>query len=169
MSSEGNQMKYSIKLFLLLALAASGCAYSYAGKEGKVQKDPIVRQDTAVVSLVKDKERPKPKPSTNICGTDTFLIHFHNATTSITKTIDCIDRVVLKVDQQAATQAEYRHKITAGLPHDQWFIEVDPKGLTQGVLNNDQLLKISRQFEIDFFGKDSQRNLLIYIFLSDLG
>lgn len=161
-------MKYL--LVLGLAVTQFACAYNYAGKEGKVRTEPKKDQNTQVVTLDKDKEdAAPPKTDDSPCGVKQFPVHFYNATTSMTRTVDCVERTVVNVDRAPMGESIYNNQKTSGLPEDRWYIEVDPKGLRAAFLNNQQLLKLSREFNIEFHGRDADRGLLIYIFLEDLG
>ncbi len=161
-----------MKYLLVFVLAATqfACAYNYAGKEGKVRTEPKKDQNPQVVTLDKDKDQqPPPAADDSPCGIKQFAVHFYNSTTSMTRTVDCAKRTVVSVDRAPMGESIYNSQKMSGLPEDRWYIEVDPKGLRAAFLNNQQLLKLSREFNIEFHGRDSDRGLLIYIFLEDLG
>jgi hypothetical protein len=166
---------------LILCLLLTGCAYGYAGQEAKTRTDPRDQPKKSNVRVVevseKEKEAsddetageaPPPAEDTSPCGVDTFDIYYFTGSTQVTKTIDCIERKVTNVNRTPMGETTYVDAKAAGLPEGSWYILVDPKAIRANYLNNDHLLKLSREFEIEYFGRDASRDLLVYLFKEEL-
>ena len=159
------------RLLLIAAILFSGCAYGYAGKEAKRRSEreykPTVRVITVKEEPEEPKEKPKPvepDPNASPCGRPTFDIYFYSASRQAKKTVDCARRAVVDVKEgefDGTTQAEAR---AANLPEGSWYLLVDPKGARPAYLNNAQLLRLSREFSIEYYGRDVRRDLLVYLY-----
>lgn len=162
---------------LLVAFAFSGCAYGYAGKEGKRRSEREYKPRVKVVTIKEspDDEDPKPdedkpdkpdKPDavTSPCGTPTFEIFYYSGSTQVTKTVDCLRRSIVDVKRTPIGESAYSEAQSAGLPEGSWYLLVDPKGGRGDFLNNAQLLKLSREFSIEYYGHDTSRDLLVYLY-----
>lgn len=160
-------------ILYILAFALSGCAYSYAGQDGKSRDESSKKQDVKIVE-VKPAENPQetePEPVTNLdpdskCGIARFSIHFIEETATREKVIDCETKAVVETKQPGP--ANYEQAVASNLPTKTWYFLVDPHGAGATELNNDHLIKLSRQFEIEFFGRHQTKNLLIYTFLEKI-
>lgn len=171
-------------LLLTAALLLSGCAYGYAGQEGQRREEPEQKTNTRVVEV---REGPDPneeqeeeggdqdatafEESTQAespCGVRVFDIFHYSGSTQVKKTVDCLDRAITDVQRTPMKEASYVDARAAGLPEDTWYILVDPKGVRADYLNNAQLLRLSRQFEIEYFGRDASRDLLVYLYQDDV-
>lgn len=152
----------------------SGCAYGYAGKEGKRPAEREYEPSVKVVTVkddpgdeaADDTEPPQPPPAEpeSPCGTPTFEIFYYSGTTQVIKTIDCIKRTIVDVQRTPIAQDAYSRAQADGLPEESWYLLVDPRGTRAGVLSNAQLLKLSRVFAIDYYGRDTGRDLLVYLY-----
>lgn len=178
----------AIRLLMSFALATgvgvASCAWGYAGKpteksaETKEKDDPnVVEVDEQEGSSADEQtsEKADQKDGRNSdageespCGVEDFEVHYFDASTRVTKKIDCVEREVLSVNRSPISRKQLRTAKDAGLPEDTWYLLVDPKGLRAKFLTNDQLIKISREFDIQFLGRDEQRNLLIYEYRGNL-
>ena len=164
--------------FLVLLVALSGCAYGYAGQEAKTRTEKEVKPSVKVVEVKEDPddeggdtdetETTEPAEPESPCGTRTFDIFYYTSSTRVTKTLDCVERSVANVERTPMGETTYIDAQAAGLPEGSWYLLVDPKGVRANYLNNDQLLRISREFEIEYFGRDSERGLLVYLFQEEI-
>lgn len=156
----------------LAVLALSGCAYGYAGQKGRDRVEPTEETNVAVVEVKKTDapeedeaaEAEAPPTPESPCGVDTFDIHFYSDGAQVTKTIDCVSRKIVNVSRTPMAQSHYMKARAAGLPEAAWYILVDPKGTRGDTLNNTALLKLSLVFEIDYFGRDANSELLVYLY-----
>lgn len=157
-------------VFLLLS---SSCAYGYAGKEAKKRSEreykPTVKVTVREAEEDPDEKEPdepppEPKKPESPCGTPTFQIFYYTGSTQVVKTVDCKQRSVVDIAQTEIPSATYENQQSAGLPEASWYLLVDPKGQRADVLNNSQLLKLSREFSIEYYGRDTARDLLVYLY-----
>lgn len=171
-----------LRLIVIAAFVLTpACAYNYAGSEGKVQKDPRPRQSVEVVKLKEaeeskepDKDQPPddaPAPTTTAdadspCGVEHFTVFEFSSTREVQTVVDCESKRVVSRDESRIAGTPFARRRARGLPKDQAYILVDPYGKTDGILTNDHLLKLSREFEIEFYTK-TQDGLLIYLFHED--
>ncbi len=152
-----------------LILFLSGCAYNYAGNEGKVRKEPVERTQTEVVELKQtstpaDEAREALEPeSTSKCGIEVFTTYYYDATTQVERQVRCDDKTVVEVKRKPLGESLYTDRKKLGYPEETWFILVDPRGVKAAHLNNDHLLKLSREFRIEFHGRAAD-GLLVYLF-----
>lgn len=159
-----------------MAFALSACAYNYAGKEGKTRTEARkTQQDTAVVTLetqpepaVVVEEPPKNEPASP-CIVKTFDLYYFDASTQITRTLDCTTRQIVNVSRTPIGETTYQERREGGLPESKWYFMVDPSGTRGNYPNNDVLLKLSQMFKIEFYGREASKNLLVYVFLEDIG
>jgi hypothetical protein len=179
-------------LFLAALILPAGCAYNYAGQEGEEQQQREVTEDPNVVQIddgeqsdgsddpdgdeesteaegdpAESAESTSGEPNSG-CGVEVFEIHYYDASTQITKKIDCQGREVVSVNRSPISQSKRQAADSSGLPEETWYLLVDPKGIRAKFLTNDQLITISREFDIQFLGRDQKRNLLIYEYRGDL-
>lgn len=160
----------------LFAVTAS-CAYGYAGSEGKKRStEKHVNQSVKVVEVKEqdeeadgeeEPERDAPTETTEAaspCGVETITLFYYTSSIRKTKSLDCASRTTANVEETAIASSAFDEARKAGLPEGSWYLLVDPKGARPDFLNNDQLLKISRRFTIEYFGRDSARDLLVYTF-----
>ena len=158
---------------LILIVALSSCAYGYAGKEAKRRSEREYKPTVKVTINENDKkeeqqDEPEPaKQPESPCGTPTFAIHFYSGSTEVTKTVDCTRRSVVDVKRSEIASGAYADHQAAGLPEESWYLLVDPKSTRDGYLNNAQLLKLSREFAIEYYGRDTSRDLLVYLYQQD--
>lgn len=166
-------------LLLFSLLTTMSCAYGYAGQEAKTRTDPRdeTKTNTRVVTMKEkddgdekkpDDDPPEPEKNTSPCGIPSFEIYYFTGSTKVTKTIDCAERAVSDIQRTPMGETTYVDAKAAGLPEGTWYILVDPKGIRANYLNNDHLLKLSREFEIEYFGRDASRDLLVYLFKEEL-
>lgn len=163
----------TLAYLLACGVLLSGCGYGYAGQEGNRRSQREYKQSTRVITVreqppepVKPEPEPEPEPESP-CGTPTFDIFFYQASNQVKKTVDCERRAVVDTQQTPLAQASYASAREAGLPESTWYLLVDPKGQADGVLTNAQLLKLSREFAIEYYGKESSRDLLVYLYQQD--
>ncbi len=155
---------------LLFTIATSGCAYGYAGKEAKRRSEREYKSNVKVVTIKEapdepdEPDPPKPTEPESACGRPTFEIFFYTSTSQLTKTVDCDKRTVVDTQNTTIHEAAYAEAQSAGLPEAVWYLLVDPKGARPNYLNNAQLLKLSRGFSIDYYGRDAARDLLVYLY-----
>lgn len=151
---------------LLVMFVLSGCAWGYAGKE-KVQSSPPPEPESNVeiVKVVKKPEKAEePAPPTSPCGVDSFQIFRFNTEQITNKTIDCNAKSV--TDTSSASLAQPASSmVSAGYPQDRWYFVVDPKGEETAAINNTVLLKLSQEYDVEFYGRDASTGLLVYLFL----
>ena len=171
--------------------SGSGCAWGYAGQEGEKEKTNNVKGDPNLVEVddeddeededdeaserqsdaVDSEDGDDPTAEADAqspCGIRTFEVHYFDSSTQVTKQIDCTQREVVSVNRSPIGQQKLRSAEHAGLPESTWYLLVDPKGVRSKFLTNDQLIKISQEFKIQFLGRDEKRNLLIYEYRGDL-
>lgn len=164
---------------MLAAVYTSACAWGHAN-QSEENRRPDDRNAESAVTRAKpgadDGERPGPatpaRPESRDepidCTVETFAVHYYDEDERVTKQISCEDREVLGV-QRAALGAEQRRVAReAGLPGETWYLLVDPEGAHPDVLDRRELLEISREFDVQFIGRDAERGLLIYEYQGDL-
>jgi hypothetical protein len=163
---------------IFICIVATGCAYGYAGQEGKnraKRPDPknvrVVEVDDREGSTTPDNEADEPipvepEPESSPCGVETFVVEQFSPEGALRKTIDCRTRSLADVERVPLSDNAYQTRKNNGYPVGKWYIVVDPKSVADGVLNNDNLLQMSREFELDFHGRDSESGKLIYLFMS---
>lgn len=159
---------------LLLPLLLVGCANGYAGQEGRQRKDPQQETNVRVVEVkdapsstngaTDDAAEKPPAKAESPCGVDTFDIHFYGDGAHVTKTIDCVSRKIVDVSRTPMAESQFMQARAAGLPEAAWYILVDPRGNRQDILDNTALLKLSLVFQIDYFGRDTSSDLLVYLY-----
>ncbi len=159
----------------LFVLLQASCAYSYAGKEGKVRSEPRREQDTRVVELKTDPaveqapEQEEPIKSTSPCLAPTLALHYFDATTQVVRTLDCTSRKFANISRTPLGESTYQDRRSAGLPEARWYFLVDPTGTKADYPNNDVLLKVSQNFKIEFYGRETGKGMLVYLFLEEPG
>lgn len=158
---------------LTLVPFLSGCAYGYAGQKGRDRVEPTEETNVAVVEVketeVPEESEPTAEPAEptapeSPCGVDTFDIHFYGDGAHVTKTIDCVSRKIVDVSRTPMAESQFMQARAAGLPEAAWYILVDPRGNRQDILDNTALLKLSLVFQIDYFGRDTSSDLLVYLY-----
>lgn len=163
-------------LLLFTVCVLCGCAYSYAGKDGKTREEESIRQDVKVVEIKKDEKEKKndslkpmqtSKVSDSPCGIAKFSIFFYEKGSRVEKVIDCKARKVVETKQDGFETALYDDAQASNIPAKTWYFLVDPHG-NQTTVTNEHLIKLSREFQIEFFGRHEKKNLLIYTFLDSL-
>lgn len=157
---------------LLLVFALAGCAYNYAGNEGKVRKEPVQNTQSKVVELQKGTNAEEPEveqvpESTSPCGIEQFSTYYFDATTQVERTIDCASKTVVEVKRKPLGESLHSDRKSLGYPEDSWYILVDPRGVKAAYLNNDHLLKLSKEFRIEFHGR-AKNGLLVYLFHEEI-
>lgn len=159
-----------------LSVSITGCAYNYAGQEGKTRpKVQTTQQDAQVVTLEGEKEAsPVVEQSPDVlpdspCLIKTLDVQFFDASSQVTRTIDCQTRQVVNVTRVPMGETTHQERRADGLPEGRWFFLVDPTGTRANFPNNAALLKVSQVFEIEFYGRESSKGLLVYLFLEELG
>lgn len=162
-------MSSRIRIVLALFFVASSCAYGYAGQEGKRRTEKENNPSVKVVEIKEgpadDEKEPEPEPKPESpCGATTFHIFYYTDSTQVTKTVDCMQRAVVDIQRTPIGETTYVDARAAGLPESSWYLVVDPKGIRANFLNNAQLLKLSREFSIEYYGRDSSRDLLVYLY-----
>ncbi|MEZ4462355.1 MAG: hypothetical protein R3E66_22045 [bacterium] len=160
-------------LMIFIMFLASSCAYNYAGKEGKVAPEPRETQDSRVVELKTEPEvvveDPPKVVSNSPCSTPTIDLQFFDASTQVVRTLDCNTRKFLNVKRTPLGETTYQERRASGLPEARWYFLVDPTGTRTNYPNNDVLLKVSQNFKIEFYGRETGKGLLVYLFLEELG
>lgn len=164
-----------------LALTASivvlqGCAYGYAGREGKV----VTEQRSATPVEVVKFEDPEAARATNgaeqaerrgaaasPCGVRFFDVHYYSPTTRIVKTIDCVDRTVTNLMRSPVGQTYLQEARAANLPQEIWYVLVDPQGLRSIYVPNEHINRIAQHFRLEFVGRDTVNDLLVYKYLEE--
>lgn len=147
-----------------LAFLLAGCAWGYAGQEGTVRDDPQPTTVEVVEVVGAREDTPaRTRLDSSPCGIPVFDIHWFDASTRITHSIDCESRKVLRVQRNPIGDTGYQDARASGLPEKEWYLLVDPRGVRTRYLTNDQLLKLSRQIELEYHGQDTTEDLLIYI------
>ncbi|QDG54177.1 hypothetical protein FIV42_26570 [Persicimonas caeni] len=123
------------------------------------QTDGTTQQHSQVVRSTSEPAQAEPSSP---CGVDTFTITRYSPEGRVAKTIDCVERRVVNVKREPMGHSQLVEARQAGLPEGNWYLLVDPKGLRAKYLSNAELIKISKQFDVEYVGKDRQRNLAIY-------
>ena len=169
-----------MRSILLLTMCLSSCAYSYADKQSEAETATTPAPSTKVVTLKEDpnatekaaKEKAEDaKPianSTSPCGVPEFKIHFFDANSRIEKTIDCVTKLVVDTKRTDVEPANFDTQRSDNLPPKTWYLLVDPAGADRTQINNQNLLKLSQQFHIEFFGRHERKNLLVYTYLESV-
>ncbi|MBA2661476.1 MAG: hypothetical protein H0U74_04230 [Bradymonadaceae bacterium] len=159
-------------LALLVSASVSGCAWGYAGREGRSASEPSPGQTTDAEMVTINHEdpprqsEPKEEPkASSPCGLPTVDIYFYNPTTRVVKTLDCVERTVVNVLRTPIGQTAFQEARAANLPEDTWYVLVDPQGLRSNYLSNQNIVEMSQHFEVRFLGRDLTHDLLIYEFL----
>jgi hypothetical protein len=156
------------------AVLLSGCAYKYAGREGRVYTDertapPPPTQVITVQVPEEERERLAPQPQPEpACAVRTFDVHFYDASTRITKTIDCEHRRVVNVHRTPMGRTFYREAREANLPEQTWYLLVDPIGNRDDVLSNQDLMHLAQHFSVKLLGRDRSSDLLVYEYLDEI-
>lgn len=161
-----------IALFILALFVHTACSYGYAGREGQRRSEREYKPTVPVVTINEDPDDADAKPTKpaepaepeSPCGRATFEIFYYTGSTQVTKTVDCLRRSVVDVKRGDIPEDTYARAQSSGLPEASWYLLVDPTGEQPTFLNNAQLLKLSRQFSIDYYGRDTTRNLLVYLY-----
>jgi len=181
-------MTVSEGLFVSLVavvLFASSCAWGYAGQtEDEDETAPESSDDPNVVEVADDAGGEPPDSTSDEtarsgaessgdgdrspCGVETFEIHYFDDSSQVTKEIHCARREVLEVKRNAIDPEKLHSAEQAGLPKDTWYLLVDPEGVRSTFLNNDQLIRISQEYDVQFLGRDEHRDLLIYEYRGNL-
>ena len=170
-------IRTQLKTSLLIAVSAlaCSCAWGYAGEDGKVVVEDQPEANAQVVEFEGSAE-PKDKPVVQTsneptetepdspCGVDVFTLERYTPEGRVIKAVDCVQRKAVSVKREPMSHAQLEQARAAGLPEGSWYLLVDPKGLRAKYLSNAELIKISKQFEVEYLRKDRQRNLLIYEF-----
>lgn len=157
-----------------LALWMTGCAYNYAGREGRTFTDERTAPPapTQVVSVqVPEEERARlaaqREEESRRCAVATFDIHYFDPTTRITKTIDCNERTVVNVSRTPMGRTFYQEALEAKLPPETWYLLVDSRGERPALLNAQQLTQVSERFSVKLHGRDLSQDLLVYEYLDE--
>ncbi len=159
----------------LLLILQTSCAYNYAGKEGKVRSEPRRGQDTRVVELKTDPAEEAAAKlaeqeqvvSTSPCLVPTLDLHYFDATSQVVRTMDCTTKKFVNVARTPLGESTYQERRSAGLPEARWYFLVDPSGTKANYPNNDVLLKVSQNFKIEFYGRETGKGMLVYLFLDE--
>ncbi|MFB6373283.1 MAG: hypothetical protein ABEN55_09260 [Bradymonadaceae bacterium] len=180
-----------------LVLTVANCAWGYAGQSDRDEATESETDDASAVEIRDENgddksdaegERQATGESgepdspvdgtgtagasadgeTSPCGIETFEIHYFDDSTQVTKRIHCARRKVVSVKRSPMTQKKLRSAEQSGLPEGTWYVLVDPKGVRSSFLTNDQLIRISREYDLQFLGRDESRDLLIYEYRGDL-
>lgn len=169
---------YHATLTLFICLITSGCAYNYAGQEGKNRQKRPDPKNVEVVSVEEDEEAKRDtetdesvptdpvEPEASPCGVEKFDVHQYAADGLMKKTIECRSGDTVDVERVPLSDNAYQRMKDDGYPPGKWYIVVEPRSVADGVLNNDHLLQMSREFEIDYFGRIDGGDQLVYLFLS---
>lgn len=166
----------------LTALGLSACAWSYAsqrdepGSKKKREAEPKVVDVPGPSEDDSSKRKPSAAPDGPDagprepvqCAVETFDVHFYDESERVTKRISCKHREVVDVQRSAVTEAQLKVAREAGLPEETWYILVDPEGTRSKFLSRQELLEVSREFDVQFLGRDAERQLLIYEYRADL-
>ncbi len=163
---------------ILPLLVATGCAYGYAGQEGKNRTKRPEADNVKVVSVEEDADKQNSnepveelptepvEPEGSPCGVETFVVEQYAPDALMRKTLDCRSRDLVNLERVPLSDSAFQRMKTSGLPVGKWYILVTPKSVKDGVLNNDNLLQMSREFELDYHGRESTEGRLVYLFLS---
>lgn len=165
-----------IKLCVMwLAVIFSGCAYNYAGQESKPRSQAKPQQDAQIVTLEQGEDQvqqpiaePEVAPEYP-CVVKTLDVQYYDATSLVTRTIDCQTKQVVNVARVPMGETTHQERREEGLPEGRWYFLVDPTGTRANYPNNAALLKVSQIFKIEFYGRESSKGLLVYLFLEELG
>ena len=166
------------RFFLSICFLFTSCAYGYAGQEGKQRSEETIRQDVKVVEVKKVETKPVDDKTAPVrtskmdpdspCGISRFSIYFYERGSRVEKVIDCKARKVVDTKREGFEPALYEEAVASNIPQQTWYFLVDPHGGGNAELSNDHLIRLSREFQIEFFGRHEKRNLLIYTFLDKL-
>ena len=156
------------------ALLLSSCAYNYAAEQNEGETTSERQQSSKVVTLKEGPEETQPpKPVTppemeSPCGVEQFTIYFFDSTSQIEKKIDCTTKKVVDTKQSKVDAALFKSQQNDNLPPGTWYLLVDPAGANISYISNQSLLKLSQQFQIEFFGRHESKNLLVYSYLESV-
>ena len=172
--------KIIIPLFLFyLLISISGCGYYYASDTKDVEKYYSNKQvqtvsydsnklKTLKVSNTKNtKKSPKKSPNYEVispCGVNSFTIQLVNSKQRITKSVDCTTGQVLSMDKANVVNRELRKHLSNNLPTDMWYLLVDPTGRVSSYVSNEDLLKLSKYYKLDYFDHMAGTGLIVYKF-----
>jgi len=155
-------------------VGAVGCASGHAGQSTAGDD----QQTDAPTSATLDAGQPEGQTNveqpggnsneTSACSVETFQLHFFDDSTRITQTVDCDEREVVEVRRSSFDPDQRKAAERAGLPRNTWYMLVDPKGLRPPFLNDEQIIELSREYNLRFLGRDTDRGLLIYEYRGDL-
>lgn len=159
-------------------VAAAGCASGHAGQSSAESSPGDDRQTDEPASESPDAgrtdtqtniDRPGGSPTkSSPCSVETFQLHFFDDSTRITQTVDCDEREVVEVRRSSFDKKRREVAEKAGLPRNTWYLLVDPRGLRANFLSDQQVVQLSREYELRFLGRDTERGLLIYEYRGDL-
>ncbi len=169
----------ALACILIVALVAgAGCAPGHAGQSSaesppggdEQAAEPSSESTDAGQSEHQTKvgESGENPDEASACGVETFQLHFFDESTRITQTVDCKEREVVEVRRSSFDQKRRKAAENAGLPRNTWYLLVDPKGLRPDFLSDEQIIRLSREYDLRFLGRDTDRGLLIYEYRVDL-
>ena len=156
-------LKTTLAFSLLLSVTA--CGWGYAGKTYKNQTDDY--QEKVVV--VEAKTPPPPVVSNDPCKLSSFTIHFLEEQHRSTKTVQCNSGQVIGITRDGISDVELQRARVDNTPLKQWYLLVDPnfKGYRRpNTITNDELLGLTRLYNIEFYQRQSTSGLIVYLFKS---
>lgn len=168
-SSPGFSLNFRFAALGLVFLLG-GCAWGYAGKETKSTETTTQPDDGGVVVVtLKKRDQTTQRDKATIdspCGIDKFKVSKFNEETMTSHLIDCQSKAVVDTSDVSMTQPSST-LVSAGYPKDKWYVVVDPSGESEEI-GNTVLLKLSREFDIEFYGQDTNSGMLVYLFLDEV-
>lgn len=159
---------------MVALVGAAGCASGHAGQSsaesspGDDQQTDRPASETTDAGTHEQQTNGGDPEEPSACSVDSFQLHLFDDSTRITQTVDCEKREVVEVRRSSFDEERREAAEQAGLPRNTWYVLVDPKGLRSTFLSDEQIVELSREYDLRFLGRDTERDLLIYEYRGDL-
>lgn len=147
---------------LLLGALAPACGWGYAAE---TYRPKTTAPPTGQITYV-----APPKPvveEKNPCEIDTFMVFRMDEGFRQTREMSCSTGKILSLTRADITHEEFRSQQLANVPVAQWYVLVDPVNATPAdrkAISNEQLLGLSRLYQLKYYQQLANTNLIIYSF-----
>ena len=164
-----NNRKQLFALALLssgaLLVLSSACGWGYAAE---TYRPKSTNEPAGQVKYV----RPEPTVNTEVvkkdpCEVQTFMLFHFDQQFRQTKEMACQTGKILSLTRNDMTNDDYRNLQMQNLPPGQWYVLVDPNNPTPAdrkVISNDNLLGLSKVYQLKYFQKMANTGYIIYTF-----